>query len=184
MVRSIIGMLLMLGSLSLAHAAGGPAPITLYQTPAGALWAPYSSDLPKCDDHWVLWSISTTFYEAEKTYWGGRHAIGTFEKIREIGFRANGLAYIPRRYCVARAIVGDPLVPASAVAVHPPLSTVVYWIGANASMIGWSWGVEWCVVGLDREHAYSPDCLIVRPILERWLGEHNLFGEYGLKARY
>jgi hypothetical protein len=184
MVRAIIGMLTMLGSLSLAHAGGGPAPITQYETPAGQLWAPYSSDLPKCEDPWVLWRISNNFYEAEKTYWGGRHAIGAFEKIREIGFRANGLSYIPRRYCVGRAIVGDPLVPASAVAVHPPLSTVVYSIGAAEGFAGFTWSVEWCVVGLDREHAYSPRCLIVRPILERWLGEHNLFGEYGLKARY
>ena len=181
MVRAIIGTVIMLGSLSLAHAAGGPVPVTQYETPAGALWAPYSSDLPTCDDASVLSTISRRFDEAENTYWGGTHAIWGYTRVREIGFRANGLSYIPRRYCVALAAVEDPRVP-------PPDQrkprTVVYWVGANAGTIGWSWGVEWCVVGLDREHAYSPDCLILRPILERWLGERKLSGEYGLKARY
>ncbi len=184
MVRAIIGLLMLLASLSLAEAAGGPAAITQYQTPAGALWAPYTSDLPACEDPWVLSTISSNFYEAEKTYWGGTHALGPFEKIREVGFRANGLSYIPRRYCVGRVVVGDPLVPVSAVRLHPPLSTVVYSIGAAEGFAGFTWGVEWCVVGLDRERAYAPDCLVLRPILERWLIERIAPVEYGLKARY
>jgi hypothetical protein len=181
MVRTIIGMLLLLGSLSLAHAVSGPAAITQYQTPAGELWAPYSSDLPKCDDWAVLSTISGRFDDTEAIYWGGKHAIDAFERVREIGFRANGLSYIPRRYCVARALIFDPRVP-------PPDQrkprTVVYSVGAAEGIIGMTWGLEWCVVGLDREHAYAPDCLVLRPIIERWLGERKWLGEYGLKARY
>jgi hypothetical protein len=30
-------------------------------------------------------------------------------------------------------------------------------------MIGASWGVEWCVVGLDRNWAYNPACRMARP---------------------
>ena len=30
-------------------------------------------------------------------------------------------------------------------------------------MIGSSWGVEWCVVGLDRNWAYNPACKMARP---------------------
>jgi hypothetical protein len=30
-------------------------------------------------------------------------------------------------------------------------------------MIGASWGVEWCVVGLDRDWAYNPRCKMARP---------------------
>src|SRR5271169_5579193 len=114
MLRAIIALLMLLASLSLAMAAGGPAAITQYQTPVGARWAPFTSDLPACEDSWVLSTITNHFYEAEKTFWGGTHALGPLEKIREIGFRANGLSYIPRRYCVGRVIVGDPLVPVSA----------------------------------------------------------------------
>jgi hypothetical protein len=181
MVRAIIGMLIILGSLSLAHAAGGPAAITQYQTPAGQLWAPYSSDLPKCDDAGVRSTISGRFDQTENTFWGGEHAIGGFERVREIGFRANGLSYLPRRYCVARAMIDDPR-------TTPPEQrkprTVVYSVGAAEGIIGVTWGVEWCVAGLDREHAYAPDCLVLRPIIERWLGERPWHGEYGLKARY
>jgi hypothetical protein len=45
-------------------------------------------------------------------------------------------------------------------------------------------GVDWCVVGLDRERAYALDCDVLRPILERCIGEFKAVGEsYGLKAR-
>ncbi len=81
----------------------GPAPITQYETPAEARWAPFSSQLPTCDDASVLSTVSGRFAQTENTYWGGQHAIDGFERVREIGFRANGLSYIPRRYCVARA---------------------------------------------------------------------------------
>jgi hypothetical protein len=179
MGRAIVGVIAFFSAVSLAHAVSGPAPITQYETPAEALWAPYSADLPKCDDPGVLSTITGRFDEAENTYWGGRNAVGGFEQVREIGFRANGLAYIPRRYCVARAAIADPLAPPPQ---QPRLHTVVYSVGAAESMIGWSWGVEWCVVGFDREHAYEPACLVLRPILERWLGEPKPL--YGLKARY
>ena len=184
MLRAIIAFTLLLASLSLAKAVSGPAAITQYQTPAGALWAPFTSDLPSCEDPSVLSTITNNFYEAESLYWGGRHALGPFEKIREIGFRANGLAYVPRRYCVARAIVGDPLAPVHALPLHPPLDTVVYSIGAAEGFAGFAWGVEWCVIRFDRERAYAPDCRVLLPIIERWLVERPLPVEYGLKARY
>ena len=30
-------------------------------------------------------------------------------------------------------------------------------------MIGAYWGVEWCVVGLDRNWSYNPACKMARP---------------------
>ena len=62
-------------------------------------------------------------------------------------------------------------------------------------LMGLTWGVEWCVVGFDRELAYTANaghvdlaaCYVLRPIIERRIGvlkEVNWFGEYGLKARY
>jgi hypothetical protein len=30
-------------------------------------------------------------------------------------------------------------------------------------MVGATWGVEWCVVGLDRNWAYNPACQMARP---------------------
>lgn len=180
MLRALIGWLAVFGAVSAAEAQSGPLPITQYETPSEARWAPFSSNLPTCDDASVLSTISGRFSQAENTYWGGVNAIAGFERVKEIGFRANGLGYIPRRYCVARAIVDDPR-------TTPPVerkpTTVVYSVTANAGIIGFSWGVEWCVVGFDREHAYEPACDVLRPILERWLGETKS-AEYGLKARY
>ena len=100
----------------------------------------------------------------------------------EIGFRANGLAYIPRRYCVARALMDDPRAPTDDRMRRK--RTAVYSIAADAGIIGLGWGVEWCVVGLDRNHAYAPDCDVLRPIIERWIGQYKWLADYGLKARY
>jgi len=184
MIRAFAALFALLGSLLAAEAAGvrGPTDLNLYGTPSEGRWAPFFADLPLCDDPKVLYDLAARFHQTESEYWGGVNAIGAFERVREIGFRANGLSYIPRRYCVARAFVYDPKAP-------PELNelkkqhTVVYSIGANEGMIGIFWGVEWCVVGFDRMLAYAPDCYVLRPILDRWIGEYK-HPEYGLKARY
>ena len=78
--------------------------------------------LPTCHPATTLGSCGrsrTISMRRKPSIGAARHALGPFEKIREIGFRANGLAYIPRRYCVARVIVGDPLVPAPAAPRSP-----------------------------------------------------------------
>ena len=177
MLRALIGWLAMFGAVSLAQAGGGPQPITQYETPAEARWAPFSSDLPKCDDATVLSTIWSGFGETESTYWGGNAAIGGIAQVREIGFRANGLGYVPRRFCVARAAVVDPRLPPPG---EPKTHTVVYAVVSAGGLIGWNWGVQWCVVGFDRMHAYAPDCDVLRPILERFLGETRSV-EYGLR---
>jgi hypothetical protein len=181
MVRAIFGLLLLIGFPAAACAQSGPADDSIYGVPAEARWAPFFAVLPKCDDAGVLSRITSRFDQTENTFWGGVHAIAGFQRVREIGFRANGLSYIPRRYCVARALVDDPSLPTDD---RSRTRTAVYSIAANAGIIGWDWGVEWCVVGLDREHAYAPDCDVLRPILERWIGQYKGLGDYGLKARY
>ncbi len=187
MVRAIIGFLALLGALSLAHAASGPAEDSIYGTPAEARWAPFHANfanVPACDDFRVLSTIVGQFADAENIYWGGVPAIEGYERLREIGFRSNGLDYIPRRYCVGRALIVDPRAPPPE---RPRAQTIVYSVNATEGPLGMMWGVEWCVVGFDREHAYKPACLVLRPIIERRIGvlkEVNWFGEYGLKARY
>ncbi len=187
MVRAIVGLLALIGGVSLAHAVEGPAEDSIYGAPAEARWAPFHANfahVPVCDDPAVLSTITGRFGDTENTYWGGVHAIAGYERVREIGFRSNGLDYIPRRYCVAKALIVNPRVPPPE---RPKSQTVVYSVGASEGIIGWTWGVEWCVVGLDREHAYEPACAVLRPIIERRIGvlkEVNWFGEYGLKARY
>ena len=102
--------------------------------------------------------------------------------MREIGFRANGLSYIPRRYCVARAAMADPPRRRGRPAKACGPWSIPSW--PTPGIFGLDWGVEWCVVGLDRSHAYAPDCDVLKPILERWIGEYKPPPIYGLKARY
>jgi hypothetical protein len=167
------GLLAFLALQPPARAAGGPAEMTLYQVPSEAWWAPFYGDMPTCEDTGVLSTISGRFAQTQREFWNPQLAIDGFERVREIGFRANGVGYIPRRFCVARAAMNDQ-----------KQRTVVYDVGSNLGILGLTWGVEWCVVGLDPNHAYGPDCEAIRPILEREIGKYKWLGEYGIKARY
>ena len=129
-----------------------------------------------------LSTISSRFGQIETIYWGGQRAIQGFEKVREIGFRSNGLSLIPRRYCVARVAMAEPpQVPAD----ERRKRTVVYSIANDTNVFGFDRTISWCVVGLDPLHAYAPDCEVLKPILDRWIGEYKTQASiYGLKARY
>jgi hypothetical protein len=75
-----------------------------------------------------------------------------FERVRQTAFRPWAAVTIPRRYCTATAMVSDG---------HK--HRVDYSIIEDASEVGASWGVEWCIVGLDRNWAYNPACKMARP---------------------
>ncbi len=80
----------------------------------------------------------------------------SFDKVRQVAFRPWGEEYQPRRYCAARAFVSD--------GTRPPVKhTVYYSIIEDGGFIGFSWGVEWCVVGLDRGWGYAPNCKMALP---------------------
>jgi len=172
MLRASLAFMLLLGSSTLAAAQRGPAEDSIYGAPAEARWAPFYADLPACGDPNVLNRINNRFDQTEREYWGGAHEIAAFDSDHQTGFRSNGLSYIPRRYCVARAQMTDPRTGAPD-PTH--IRTVVYDIIADAGMIGSGWGVEWCVIGLDRMRAHAPDCLTLRPIIERVIGEYRPF---------
>jgi hypothetical protein len=173
LTRAIVfGFAALLALSSLARAGGGPAQVSSqYGVPAEARWSPFSPDMPSCEDSGVLSTISGRFGQTQREFWNSQLAIDGFERVREIGFRANGLDYTPRRFCVARATMSDS-----------KQRTVIYNVGSNFGIIGVTWGVEWCVVGLDPNHAYAPDCEVLRPVIEREIGVYKWLSEYGLKA--
>jgi hypothetical protein len=72
--------------------------------------------------------------------------------VRETAFRPWDRDLIPRRFCIGRAYISDGKV-----------QPVYYWIAEDTGMIGASWGIEWCVVGYDRNWAYNPSCKMARP---------------------
>jgi len=112
----------------------------------------YDSVLPACDDSWALSTIQHRFATKESRFWVSDLQITNFEKIHEVAFRPWADATIPRRWCTGRALVSDGR-----------WRTVRYSIVEDGGMIGWKWGVEWCVVGLDRNWAYSPACKEAAP---------------------
>ena len=170
--RAIVGLLALLIFPALARAGGGPVELNQYDVPAEARWAPFFATMPACDDGGVLSTISGRFAQTQREFWNPELAIAGFDRVREIGFRANGLSYIPRRYCIARAAMSDS-----------KERTVIYNVVSAFGIMGMTWGVEWCVVGHDPNFAYAPACLTLRPVIEREIGQYKWLSEYGLKAR-
>jgi hypothetical protein len=108
--------------------------------------------VPLCHDRGVLGQISSKFGHKEGEFWNSNLVIVGIERIREAAFRPWSAQAIPRRFCNGIARVSD----GSRHAVHYSIVETSGWLGIG-------WGVEWCVVGLDRNWAYSPACRMARP---------------------
>jgi hypothetical protein len=131
-------------------------------TPAGAanwfekniymLGPRFDSQLPSCDDSWALSYIQRRFSTKEGRFWNSDLSITNFDQIREVAYRPWADGTIPRRFCSGRAQTSDG-----------QWRTVRYSIVEDGGMIGGSWGVQWCVVGADRNWAYNPDCKAAGP---------------------
>lgn len=113
---------------------------------------PYVADLPTCGDPSVLASISTAFAEKEARFWNSSLTIVEYAHIKPMAWRPWGLDTIPRRYCTASATVSSGR-----------RHRIDYSVREELGFIGNGWGVEWCVLGLDRNMAYSPACRMARP---------------------
>jgi hypothetical protein len=120
--------------------------------PAERRYFPYSGALPSCADPGVLDRVSSQFAGVEDEYWKSGLKIVSYDFIREISYRGDGLDLIPRRYCQAKGIFNDGR-------VRP----VTYNIGEELGFSSYGFGVELCVGGLDRENAYAPNCKMARP---------------------
>jgi hypothetical protein len=120
--------------------------------PAERRYSPFNNNVPVCDDPVVFERIQGRFHDRESQFWDTGLEIVGFEKVREIGYKTNGLDYIPRRYCSARAYLNNDK-------WHP----VFYSIDEDQGIIGFSFGVTWCVHGLDRNDVFAPKCKMARP---------------------
>jgi hypothetical protein len=110
----------------------------------------WDGNLPECG--WGLNQVALQFAEKEKRFWNSALEITAYEQVREIAFRPWQTNNIPRRYCSARAVINDGVV-----------RTVNYSIIEDGGLGSSAHGVEWCVVGLDRDWAYNPACKAARP---------------------
>jgi hypothetical protein len=153
MGRSVLPIVL---AISAAAAIGGSVASA---TAAGLLeknfWLSgprYDSNVPLCDEHGPLDKIVARFGTKEGRFWNSALTIVGFEKIREIAWEPWASSTIPRRYCTASVLVSDG-----------KWHQINYSIIEDGGMIGASYGVEWCVAGLDRDWAYNPNCRAARP---------------------
>jgi hypothetical protein len=112
----------------------------------------YDAVVPLCEDGSVMNKIQWRFAEKESQFWNSALQIVGFDSVREVSFRPGHYAAIPRRFCQAKALISDG-----------SRRSIYYGIGEDTGIIGVTWGVEWCVVGLDRNWAYNPACKAARP---------------------
>jgi hypothetical protein len=94
-----------------------------------------------------MWKIRDRFSQKEGQFWNSSLQIAGIEHVRETAWRPWHYASIPRRFCSGYALISD----GTRRAIH-------YSIGEDTGIIGVTWGVEWCVVGLDRNWAFNPAC--------------------------
>src|SRR4051794_5579451 len=148
MRRLILSAVLLLACAAPAVAA------SVFELNFGLSGPRYDAIVPLCDDPGVLGQITSKFAQKETEFWNSNLEIVGMGRIREAAFRAwtGAPQAIPRRFCHGVARVSDG-------STHP----IHYTIGENAGWLGVGWGVEWCVVGLDRDWAYNPACRMARP---------------------
>lgn len=112
----------------------------------------YEGKVPLCNDFWVTNRVQSRFAEKESQFWNSSLQISAIENIRETALRPWHYATIPRRFCQGVAMVSD--------GTRRP---VYYWVGEDTGEVGAFWGVEFCVIGFDRNWAYNPSCKMAKP---------------------
>ena len=140
-----------IGAAALALAAPGRAANWIEKN----IWLSgpnYDADVPLCENGWALWLTQSRFATKESRFWQSDLTITSIDTVRETAFRPGHYALIPRRYCAGVANVSDGT-----------RHKIFYSIGEDTGNSGMSWGIEFCVVGLDRNWAYNPRCKMAQP---------------------
>jgi hypothetical protein len=112
----------------------------------------YDRVIPTCDYPAALDRIIGRFDTKEHRFWNSDLRIVGIEDIHETAVLPWAAQSIPRRFCSGTALINDGR-------RHP----IYYSIAEDTGMIGMSWGVDFCVQGLDRNWAYNPACRAARP---------------------
>jgi len=100
----------------------------------------------------ALPTIISQFQEKESTFWNSSLKITAYGNVHETAFRPWQSDNIPRRFCSGQVMVSDG-----------KLRPVHYSIIEDGGFAAFGQGVEWCVVGLDRNWAFNPACKAARP---------------------
>ena len=138
--------------LAIAFCAVAGGTLARPVVPAEKRYYDYDGKLPACDDPGVLDRIKDRFSQKESEYWSTSLEIVSYDRVKLVAARPWGLDHIPRNFCSARALLNDN-------SYHE----VSYSVAEDLGIIGFGYGVQWCVLGLDRNLAYAPNCLMARP---------------------
>lgn len=136
--------LVMMAWTPAAHAAN------IFELNFGLFGPGYEGKLPACEA--ALPSITHQFGSKEREFWNSALEVTSYYDIRETAFRPWQSDNIPRRYCSAHAMFNDGRT-----------RTVHFSIIEDGGFAGFADGVEFCVVGLDRNWAFNPACKAARP---------------------
>jgi hypothetical protein len=151
--RALTGVLpLILAGLMLAGASGPGRSAGFLEKNFYLSGPRYSSDLPLCNDSGPLGHIQSGFAKKEDRFWNSNLSVVDFRNVEEIALRPWAVGAIPRRFCRGEVLTSDGVT-----------RKVFYSIVEDGWLMGMSYGVEWCVVGLDRNWAYNPRCKAARP---------------------
>ena len=142
--------LVVAGSLQPALARSGREEIT----PAEEREFPFDGDIPGCQDTGVLETVSSQFAEKEAKFWNSTLTIVAYDRVERTAWRPWGLDTFPRRFCSAVATTSDGI-----------RRKIDYSVREGQGLAGITWGVEFCVHGLDRNraYAYATACREARP---------------------
>jgi hypothetical protein len=148
-IRMALGMAL--GGLFALLAFGSPAraanPLELNFWLSGPK---YDGRVAICEK--ALGTITVGFEEKESTFWNSNLRIMGYSNIHEVAFRPWQSDNIPRRYCSGVVQLNDG-----------KFHALRYSIIEDGGFASFGQGVEWCVVGLDRNWAYNPACKAAGP---------------------
>ena len=129
------------------HAAQAANPLELN---FGLFGPKYDGRVAECER--ALSTITSQFQEKEGKFWNSALTITAYSRIHETAFRPWQSDNIPRRYCTGEAMLTDG-----------KARRVNFSIIEDGGFAGFGQGVEWCVVGLDRDWAYNPACRAAKP---------------------
>jgi len=141
-------VVLALGILSVSHARGA----SWLEKNFWLSGPRYDRVIPSCDYPRALDRIIANFHTKEARFWNSELQILGFENIHETAVLPWAAQSIPRRFCNGTAVISDGL-----------RRPIYYSIAEDTGMIGMSWGVNFCIVGLDRGWAYNPACRSAKP---------------------
>lgn len=112
----------------------------------------FDGAVPECDWGAAQAVIQMKFAQKEAIFWASSQRVEQIEAVSQIALAPWGSQHTPRRYCTGTALMADGA-----------RRKISFWIAEDTGPFGLLPGVGYCVHGLDRNQAYSPDCKMARP---------------------